>query len=137
MWIEEQPSPESGIQSLTEAVAMPREFRAHTNNSHFYKSTEKVMFLDFYRVSLFLLQRTYKYSVFEVHDVEWEQPEVGTTGSVGAVLISKVISMENRKNYAIPIISVVLLEEVKVDVMPDGKFIVYHMKAYMDQRISD
>ena len=72
-----------------------------------------------------------------MYDLEWEEPEVGTTGSVGAVLISKVISMENKKNRAIPIISVVLLEEVNVDVMPDGKFIVYHMKAYMDQRISD
>jgi hypothetical protein len=79
----------------------------------------------------------WKCSVFEVYDLEWEEPEVGTTGSVGAMLISKVISMENKKNSAIPIISVVLLEEVNVDVMPDGKFIVYHMKAYMDQRISD
>ena len=57
--------------------------------------------------------------------------------SVGAVLISKVMSMENKKNNAIPIISVVLLEELNVDVMPDCKYIVYHMKAYMDQRISD
>ena len=56
---------------------------------------------------------------------------------MGAVFIFKVISMENKKNRAIPIISVVLLEEVNVDVMPDGKFIVYHMEAYMDQRISD
>ena len=48
-----------------------------------------------------------------------------------------VISIENKKINAIPIISVVLLEELNVDVMPDGKFIVYHMKAYMDQRISD
>jgi len=86
---------------------------------------------------VFVLQRTWKWSVFEVYDLEWEEPEVGTTGSVGAVLISKVISMENKKNRAIPIISVVLLEEVNVDVMPDCKFIVYHMKAYMDQRISD
>lgn len=86
---------------------------------------------------MFVLQRTWKYSVFEVHDLEWEEPEVGTTGSVGAVLISKVISIENKKINAIPIISVVLLEELNVDVMPDGKFIVYHMKAYMDQRISD
>ena len=46
---------------------------------------------------MFVLQRTWKYSVFEVHDLEWEEPEVGTTGSVGAVLISKVISMENKK----------------------------------------
>ena len=83
------------------------------------------------------MQRMWKCSVFEVYDLEWEEPEVGTTGSVGAMLISKVISMENKKNSAIPIISVVLLEEVNVDVMPDGKFIVYHMKAYMDQRISD
>ena len=86
---------------------------------------------------MFVLKRTWKCSVFEVYDLEWEEPEVGTTSSVGAVLISKVISMENKKNRAIPIISVVLLEEVNVDVMPDGKFIVYHMKAYMDQRISD
>jgi hypothetical protein len=86
---------------------------------------------------VFVFQRTWKCSVFEVYDLEWEEPEVGTTGSVGAVLISKVISMENKKNRAIPIISVVLLEEVNVDVMPNGKFIVYHMKAYMDQRISD
>ena len=45
--------------------------------------------------------------------------------------------MENKKINATPIISVVLLEELNVDVMPDGKFIVCHMKAYMDQRISD
>ena len=47
MSIEKGLSPEVAINSLTEAIAMPREFRAHTNNSHFRKSTEKVMFLDF------------------------------------------------------------------------------------------
>ena len=39
-----------------------------------------------------------------MHDLECEELEVGTTGSVGVVLISKVISMENKKNNAIPII---------------------------------
>ena len=56
---------------------------------------------------------------------------------MGFESISKVISMENKKINAIPIIRGVLLEELNVDVMSDGKFIVYHMKAYMDQRISD
>ena len=88
MSIEKGLSPEVAIKSLTEAIAMPREFRAHTNNSHFQKSTEKVMFLDFTVFYCFSLQRTYKYSIFEVHDIQWEQPEVGSTGSVGAVLIS-------------------------------------------------
>ena len=39
---EEQPSPKLGIQSPTEAVAMPREFRAHIKNTHFDESTRKV-----------------------------------------------------------------------------------------------
>ena len=55
------------------------------------------MFLDFTVFSLFVLQRPWKYSALEVHDVEWEEPEVGTEGSVGAVFISKVIFIENRK----------------------------------------
>jgi len=80
---------------------------------------------------------TWKYSAFEVHAVEWEEPEVETEDSVGAVFIFKVNFIENRKIIAIPIINVVLLEEVNVDVMPDEKLIVYHMKAYMDHRISD
>ena len=68
-----------------------------------------------------------------MHDVQWDQPEVGSTGSVGAVLISKVILMENKKNNATPLMNIVLLDEVEVDVMPHEKFIVYHMKAYMDR----
>jgi hypothetical protein len=84
------------------------------------------------------LQRPWIYSAFEVHAVEWEEPEVETEDSVGAVFIFKVNFIENdQKNNAIPIINVVLLGEVNVDVMPDDKLIVYHMKAYMDQRISD
>ena len=76
---------------------------------------------------------TREYSIFEVHDILWEQPEVGSTGSVGAVLISKVILMENKKNNATPLMNIVLLDEVEVDVMPHEKFIVYHMKAYVDR----
>ena len=68
-----------------------------------------------------------------MHDVQWDQPEVGSTGSVGAVLISKVILMENKKNNATPLMNIVLLDEVEVDVMPHEKFIVYHMKAYVDR----
>ena len=61
------------------------------------------------------------------------QRYVGMTGSVGAVLISKVIFMENKKNNATQLMNIVLLDEVEVDVMPHEKFIVYHMKAYMDR----
>ena len=68
-----------------------------------------------------------------MHDVQWDQPEVGSTGSVGAVLISKVNFMENKKNNAIQLMTMVLLDEVEIDVMPHEKFIVYHMKAYMDR----
>ena len=68
-----------------------------------------------------------------MHDIQWEPPEVGSTGSVGAVLISKVILMENKKNNATPLMNIVLLDEVEVDVMPHEKFIVYHMKAYVDR----
>ena len=68
-----------------------------------------------------------------MHDIQWEPPEVGSTGSVGAVLISKVILMENKKNNATPLLNIVLLDEVEIDVMPDEKFIVYHMKAYVDR----
>ena len=68
-----------------------------------------------------------------MHDIQWDQPEVGTTGSVGAVLISKVIFMENKKNNATQLMNIVLLDEVEVDVMPHEKFIVYHMKAYVDR----
>ena len=68
-----------------------------------------------------------------MHDILWEQPEVGTQGSVGAVLLSKVIFMENKKNNATQLMNIVLLDEVEVDVMPGHKFIVYHMKAYMDR----
>ena len=68
-----------------------------------------------------------------MHDVQWDQPEVGSTGSVGAVLISKVIFMENKKNNATQLMNIVLLDEVEVDVMPHEKFIVYHMKAYVDR----
>ena len=38
-----------------------------------------------------------KYSAFEVHAVEWEEPEVETEDSVGAVFIFKVNFIENRK----------------------------------------
>ena len=41
--------------------------------------------------------------------------------------------MENKKNNATQLVNIVLLDEVEVDVMPDGKFIVYHMKAYVDR----
>ena len=68
-----------------------------------------------------------------MHDVQWDQPEVGSTGSVGAVLISKVNFMENKKNNATQLMNIVLLDEVEVDVMPHEKFIVYHMKAYVDR----
>ncbi len=68
-----------------------------------------------------------------MHDIEWEQPEVGTTGSVGPVQISKVNFMENKKNNATQLMTIVLLDEVEIDVMPHDKFIVYHMKAYMDR----
>jgi len=68
-----------------------------------------------------------------VHDVEWEQPAVGAIGSVGPVLLSKVIFMENKKHNATHLMDIVLLDEVEIDVMPDEKFIVYHMKAYMDR----
>lgn len=68
-----------------------------------------------------------------MHYVDWEEPEVGTPGSVGAGFISKVIFMENKKKDAIQLLNIVLLDEVSVDVMPDDKFIVYHMKAYMDR----
>ena len=68
-----------------------------------------------------------------MHDIQWEPPEVGSTGSVGAVLISKVILMENKKNNATPLLNIVLLDEVEIDVMPHEKFIVYHMKAYVDR----
>ena len=97
MSIEKAASPDLAIKSLTTAVLMPREFKAYTNNTHFDRSREKVKVFTFYCILTVVLQRTYKYSVFEVHDVEWEQPDVGTTGSVGAVLISKVIFMENKK----------------------------------------
>ena len=48
MSTEEQLSPESGIKSLTTAVAIPREFRAHTHKTHFDKSTERVDIFRFY-----------------------------------------------------------------------------------------
>ena len=83
--------------------------------------------------SLFLSQRTYKYGIYDVHDVEWEQPAVGAIGIVGPVLLSKVIFMENKKHNATHLMDIVLLDEVEIDVMPDEKFIVYHMKAYMDR----
>jgi hypothetical protein len=97
MWIEKQPLPELGTESLTEAFTMPREFWAHTYNTHFDKSTKKEMFLDFTVFSLFVLQGPWEYSAFEVHAVEWEEPEVETEDSVGAVFIFKVNFIENRK----------------------------------------
>jgi len=133
MSIQKGASPELAIKSLTTAVPMPREFKAYTDNTHFDRSREKVRV---FRNLLFLTvlsQRTYKYSVLDVHDVEWEQPVVGTIGCVGAVFTSKVVFMENKKHNPIHLMTIVLLDEVEIEVMPDEKFIVYHMKAYMDR----
>ena len=80
------------------------------------------------------MHRTWKYSILEVHDIDWEEPEVGSTGTVGKVHLSKLFLMENRKKDPKHIMNMVLLDEVNVDVMPDEKFIIYHMKAYMDHR---
>ena len=97
------------------------------------KAPEKVNILDCSVFWLFVLQRTWAYSVFEVYDIEWEEPEVGTTGSVGKVTFPSSFSWKIQKKDPKHWMGIVLLDEVNVDVLPDGTFIVYHMKAFMDQ----
>ena len=97
MSIKEQPSPELGIKSLTTAAARPCAFTAYTNNTHFYKSTENVNVFRFYCILTVCFAGPWEYSAFEVHAVEWEEPEVETEDSVGAVFIFKVNFIENRK----------------------------------------
>lgn len=91
------------------------------------------MFFCVFSFSLFWLQKHYKYSLLEIHDVEWDANEVGTDGSVGAAFISKVILTNTKKHNPTPLLSVVLLDQVELDVMPGHKFIVYHIKAYVDR----
>jgi len=74
-----------------------------------------------------VIQRTWKYSILEVHDIEWEEPEVGTPGCVGKVHLCKLLFMENRKKDPKLLMTMLLLDEVNVDVMPHEKFIILRL----------
>ena len=137
MSIKEQPSPELGIKSLTTAAARPCAFIAYTNNTHFDKSTENVNVFRFYCI----LTVCFAGDV-EIQRIRGLRYWVWGTGGRDRRFCGCCLHFQGKfhwkqKNNAILIINVVLLEEVNVDVMPDDKLIVYHMKAYMDHRISD
>ena len=133
MSIQMQPLQDVVPKSLMKAVPMPKEFKGYADDTHFLKSDDKVNIFCVFSFSLFWLQRHYKYSLLDTHDVGWDDSELGTAGCVGAAFISKAILTDTKKHNPTPLMSVVMLDQVELDVMPGHKFIVYHIKAYVDR----
>ena len=102
MWNEKGPSQAGGLKSLIKDVPMPQEPKNITYHAFLRKEATKMWCFFFFCFSLFEVQRTWKYSMLEIHDAEWEEGKVGTAGCFGAIFISKIVPQENQKRTLYP-----------------------------------